>query len=269
VARLAQGNAWFQIYTPKEPEVLTDMMATATSAGIDTLVVTVDVPVGSRRERQVAAGLTVPPRLDALTLWRVARRPAWALATLSHGRPRFRTLEQWFPAVALAEGAKIVGSVVDGRPDWDTFARIRDAWGGKLVLKGLLRPEEALRAETIGADAIVVSNHGGRQFDAAPAAIEALPAVAEAVSGRVPILFDSGIRGGLDIMRAIALGADFCLLGRGFVWAVAALGHPGARHAHDILRADLENNMIQLGVRTLGDLRGRAKWHASFEVTAP
>ena len=158
----------------------------------------------------------------------------------------------------MKEGAKLIGNIVDGRPDWEYFDRIRAAWAGKLVVKGIMDPADAELAIAHGADAVWVSNHGGRQFDGAPAAIEVLPVIADAIAGRVPVLFDSGIRGGLDILRALSLGADFCFLGRAFLYAVAALGSEGADHAYAILRQDVENNMIQLGARSVIDLRGRA-----------
>lgn len=255
VAKRAGTNAWMQIYCPKEPEVLDDLLKRSKAAGIKTLIITVDVPVGSRRERQLAAGLTVPPKLNLTTLWRVAMRPFWALATLRYGQPRFKTLEAYFPADQMNEGAKLIGNIVDGRPDWDYFDRIRAAWDGDLIVKGLMHADDAKAAIDHGADAVWVSNHGGRQFDGSPAAIEVLPDIAKAVAGRVPVIFDSGIRGGLDILRALSLGADFCFLGRGFLYSVSALGAAGADHAYDILRGDLENNMVQIGSRTLADLK--------------
>lgn len=255
VAELAGENAWFQLYVPRQEEVMQDLMRRVRAAGIRTLVVTVDVPVGSRRERQLAAGLTVPPKVTPLTLYRIAKRPNWALSTLRHGQPRFRTLESYFATAAMSDSAKMVGTIIDGRPDWDTLQRIRDAWAGTLIIKGILNANDAVRAVEAGTDGIVVSNHGGRQFDAAPAAIEVLPAIAGAVRGRVPVLFDSGLRWGADIIRALSLGADFCLLGRGFLIAVAALGEAGAEHAYSVLRKDLENNMIQLGTKTVSEIR--------------
>ncbi len=255
VAARAGPNAWMQIYCPKEPAVLDDLVARSKAAGIKTLIITVDVPVGSRRERQLAAGLTVPPKMNATTLWRVAQRPAWALATLRYGQPRFKTLERYFPKDQMREGAKLIGSIVDGRPDWDYWDRLRSNWDGKLIIKGIMHADDAAMAMDHGADAVWVSNHGGRQFDGAPAAISALPEVVARVGGQVPVIFDSGLRGGLDIARALSLGADFCFLGRGFLYGVAALGAQGAGHVYDTLRGDLENNMIQLGARLLADLR--------------
>lgn len=255
VAQLAPDCTWMQIYAPKEPEILDDLLARSHATGIKTLIITVDVPVGSRRERQLAAGLTVPPKMNRQTLWRVAKRPSWALATLAYGQPRFRTLERYFPQDQMREGAKLIGNIVDGRPDWSYFDRIRDAWDGNLILKGIMDAADAENAIIHGADAVWVSNHGGRQFDGSPAAIDALPEIAQTVSGRVPVLFDSGIRGGLDILRALSLGADFCFLGRAFLYAIAAIGEAGGDHAYELLRGDLENNMIQIGAKSLTDLR--------------
>lgn len=255
VAKAGGENAWFQLYPLKEPEIEDDLLARAAAAGIRTLVVTLDVPVGSRRERQLAAGLTVPPKVTPLTLWRVAQRPVWALKTLRHGQPRFRTLENYSPASAMADSAKMVDTFVDGRPDWTTVTRLRQQWQGNLVVKGLLNPEDAEKAIDCGADGVVVSNHGERQFDAARASIDVLPEVAEKAAGRVPVLFDSGALWGLDILRALSRGADFCLLGRGLLYAVAALGSRGGYHAFSVLKQDLENNMIQMRARTLEEVK--------------
>lgn len=255
IGPLAEGNGWFQLYTPVDPEIRADILKRARDNGFGTLVVTVDVPVGSRRERQLVAGVSVPPRFTPRTLFRAAIRPAWSLATLRHGIPRFRTLEKYFDTQTFAGAARQVGKVVDGRPDWEMMRRMRDAWPGPLVIKGILSEEDARRAVEMGADGIVVSNHGGRQFDAAPASVTVLPGIVRAVGGKVKILFDSGIEGGLDIMRALHLGADFCLLGRAFLYGTAALGARGGDHVYDILRADLEANMVQLGAASIAALR--------------
>lgn len=255
IASIAPKNTWMQIFCPRDPDVLADFLARSKASGIKTLIITVDTPVGSSRERLLAAGITVPPKLDALKLWQVALHPKWAISTLMHGSPRFKTLEPYFNQDQMHESASQVGTILDGRPDWDSITSIRRQWDGNLIIKGIMAPEDAEIAISHGADAVWVSNHGARQFDGAPAAIDALPRIAEKVSGRVPILFDSGIRGGLDIIRALSLGADFCFLGRAFLYSIAALGNAGGNRAYDILQKDLENNMIQIGARSISDIR--------------
>ncbi len=258
IARLAGETLWMQLYAPHDPKVLEALVTRFQEAGITTLIFTVDVPVGSSRERQLAAGLTVPPAHDLRTLWRIAQRPAWALATARNGAPRFKTLERYFPQDMMQAGAHQVTTLIDGRPDWGTLDRLRKLWPGTLVLKGIMHSEDAARAVDHGVDAVWVSNHGGRQFDAAPAAIDALPGIATTIGGQVPILYDSGIRGGLDIIRALSLGADFCFLGRAFLIASAALGQRGPDLAYEILRDDMVNNMIQIGAGSVEELRGLA-----------
>ena len=225
------------------------------AAGFSGLILTVDVPVASRRERQTRSGLTQPPRLTPRLLAQVLRRPAWALGTLRHGMPRMRLMDSYADTARQTSSTAHVGYLLRTSPDWDYVKWLRDAWEGPFLIKGVLRAADAARLQDEGADAIWVSNHAGRQFDAAPAAIDALPAIRAATD--LPVIFDSGIEGGLDILRAIALGADFVMLGRAWHYALAALGAAGPAHLVELLRLDLIANMGQLGARKLGDLRGR------------
>lgn len=149
---------------------------------------------------------------------------------------------------------KFVRDRLGGNLSWDLAAQIKDYWDGPVLLKGILHPEDAERALKYGFDGIGVSNHGGRQFDGAPASIEALPDIVSVAKGKAAIVMDSGIRSGLDIMKAMSLGADFCLLGRSFIYGVAALGQDGGYHVVEILKDELNNNMINLGIERLGDL---------------
>lgn len=246
-------NAWFQMYPPRDETVRADMLARAKSAGFTTLVLTVDVPVASRRERQTRSGLTHPPRLTPRLMAQVALRPAWALATAKHGMPKMRTLLKYTDGeMKNLPPTAHVGYLLRTSPDWGYVQWLRDNWDGPLILKGILRPDDATSAEAMGVDAVWVSNHAGRQFDAAPASIDALPHIRAATT--LPLIFDSGIEGGLDILRARALGADFIMLGRAFHFALAALGPKGIDHLIDLLRLDLIANMGQLGARTLRDL---------------
>ncbi len=247
------SNAWYQLYPPRNEDIRSDMLTRIQEAGFKTLALTVDVPVASRRERQTRSGLTHPPHVTPRLLAQIALRPAWALATARAGMPKMRTLEKYLdgPQAKLPPTAH-VGYLLRTAPDWDYVKWIRDHWHGRFIVKGILRPEDAERLERSGIDAIWVSNHAGRQFDAAPAAIDALPAICAAT--KLPVVFDSGVEGGLDILRAIALGADMVMLGRAFHYALAALGPAGIDHLIDIFKQDLIANMGQLGARTLGDL---------------
>ena len=187
----------------------------------------------------------------------VARCPHWALGTARRGMPRMRLMDGYAPETLKGPlpSTAHVGYLLRAAPDWDYVAALRAAWDGPLVLKGVMEPEVAARAEAEGVDGIWVSNHAGRQFDGAPAAIDVLAEVRAAC--RLPLVFDSGLEGGLDILRALALGADFAMLGRAWHYALGALGAAGPAHLHEILVKDMATNMAQIGANTLADLPGR------------
>lgn len=256
IGPITNGMGWFQLYPPKDPGMRRDMLSRAQEAGFTTLMVTADTPAGSRRERQVRAEVSVPPRRTIRTYYRAAIRPHWSIATLAHGMPRFRTMEKYANSTDIAQIGQYMTANM-GTLDWQYLEETRKEWPGALLLKGVLDPDDARRAVQAGVDGIHVSNHGGRQFDGGTGAIEALPGIVDAVGSQTKIVFDSGVRGGLDICRALALGADFVLLGRAFMYAVAALGERGGNHAMDILIADMESNMINLGCANLSELRDR------------
>ena len=246
-------HAWFQMYPPRDEAIRTDMLDRARAAGFSTLVLTVDVPVASRRERQTRSGLTNPPRLTPRLLAQIATCPAWAMGMAQNGMPRMRMLDKYSTGMtgSLPSNAH-VGYLLRTSPDWDYVSWLRDAWAGPFVVKGVSRPDDAARLSELGVDAIWVSNHAGRQFDGAPGTAAALPGIRAATE--LPIIFDSGIEGGLDIIRALALGADFVMMGRAWHFALGALGAEGPAHLVDILTKDLQANMGQLGTRTLRDL---------------
>ncbi|WP_127560453.1 alpha-hydroxy acid oxidase [Nioella ostreopsis] len=251
----AGGMGWFQLYPPRAPEVFDDMLARAWDSGFQTLVLTADVPVASRRERQTRGGLTNPPRLTPRLVAQVAQCPSWAMGMLKTGMPRMRTLDRYAEQKTSLPQTAHVGYLIRTSPDWDYLARLRDRWKGKLVVKGVMEASPVERLEASGVDAIWVSNHAGRQFDGARASIDALPEIRAAT--RLPLIFDSGIEGGLDIMRALALGADFVMLGRAWHYALAALGEAGPPHLHELLVKDMISCMGQIGARCLSDLPGR------------
>lgn len=255
IGAIAGNNLWFQLYCTADPAIENDIVDRAEAAGVSVLIVTVDVPTRTRRERDIASGLSVPPRFDRTTLTDIIARPAWALAMLRAGIPRTRTVERYLPkGLSLAQIGEHLSRMVDGRVTTGKLERLRERWKGPMIVKGLLNPDDAVRMRDMGIDAVAVSNHGGRQFDAAPAPVEVLPAIRRAVGADYPLLADGGIRSGIDVARMIACGADFVLLGRAFAYAVAAGGEAGVHHALRIIRADLRQAMMQAGTPRLDGL---------------
>ena len=255
VGAIAGENGWFQLYTFADREAEADLIDRVERAGFEVLVVTVDVPVSSTRERQRKAGFS-RDRGGLSRLAQVAARPEWALATARRGAPRFRTIEPYLEKASGVSLSQYIARQV-GKVDHDRLKAIRDRWKGPVVVKGILAEEDAEACVRLGMDGIVVSNHGARQLDAVPASIEALARIAPAVHGRIAVLFDSGIRNGLDIARALALGADFVLAGRLFILGIAALGEAGGEVVVRMLRDDLANNLIQLGCARTDELADR------------
>lgn len=253
IGKNLNGNGWFQLYPPRDPEIRKDMLQRAKDSGFSTLVLTVDVPTASRRERQTRSGLTQPPKLTSRLLAQIATRPAWALGMARHGMPHMRTLD---PYIAEAQKGMSptahIGYLLRTAPDWSYLKWLRDNWDGSLIVKGVLNPGDAARLQDEGIDALWVSNHAGRQLDAAPATIDVLPDIRAATS--LPVIFDSGAEGGLDILRAFALGADFVMMGRAWHIALAALGPQGITHFAEILAKDLSANLPQLGITKPSDM---------------
>ena len=257
VGPYAGNMGWFQLYPPREMEFSIRLMERVKAAGFHTLVVTADVPTPSRRERTKRAGLQTPPKITPHFIWQGMTHPQWSIATLRRGLPKLRTIEPYSEFKSMMSVGSFVRGQLGGNLSWDYCEKLREVWDGKVILKGILHPKDAEKAVSIGMDGIVVSNHGGRQFDGAPTSIEALPDIVRAVKGRTAILLDSGVRSGLDILRALSLGADFVLLGRAFVYGVAALGKYGGHHVVEILKDDLKNNMVQLGIESIEELKNK------------
>lgn len=255
IGPLVGDMGWFQLYPPREDALRADVLKRAKDSGFHTLVVTADVPAPSRRERVSRAGLQMPPRLTPSFIVQGILHPQWSLETLKIGLPSLKTMEKYADSKEMAGLASFVRKKIGGTLSWDYLKEVREQWDGELVLKGLLHPDDAEKAISIGVEGIQVSNHGARQFNGAPAAIEALAPIVQQVQGRAAVLFDSGVRSGLDIIRALALGADFVFLGRAFMYGVAAFGNQGGDHVAEILRADLINNMLQLGVSTIDEVK--------------
>jgi L-lactate dehydrogenase (cytochrome) len=255
VGPIVGDMGWFQLYAPRDKEICRDLVQRVKDAGFKTLVVTVDTPTPSRRERILRAGMRMPPRITPRFVYEALCRPQWAFNTLRVGLPKLRIMEKYAASNSMSATADFVGREVGGTLSWDYLKEIRDIWQGPMVAKGIHHPQDAELAVEIGIDGVQVSNHGARQFDGAPAAIDMLPAIVDQVDGRVPVLFDSGLRTGLDILRALSLGADFVFFGRAFIYGVAALGQYGGDHVVEILREDLKINMVQMGFASLAKIK--------------
>jgi len=253
---IAQDMGWFQHYPVHDLGIMRDMVARIKEAGFRTLVVTVDYPGESRRERQRRAHVAMPPRLTPSMVLSMLTHPRWSLAMARSGAPRMPFPESYVDASADDKFVH-AGRVIRGWPDWEYLAAVREEWTGPLIIKGISDPAIVPRLLDAGADALWVSNHAGRQFEGGPAAITQLQLIRAAAGADTPIIFDSGIEGGLDILRALSLGADFTFLGRAFMYAVAAFGARGINHLIHILRADLEANMAQLGAPTFAHVKER------------
>ncbi len=264
MAQMTEGKAWFQlyVYTSENQQSAFALVDRAQHAGYETLVLTVDVPQVSQRVRDLRNGLTFPFHIGPKQFLDFAMHPHWSLASLQAGIPR--------PENFLDEQGNDLfdRQASRGGCDWDFLTALRARWRGKLIVKGVLHTADAQAIKAAGADAIYVSNHGGRQLDSAPPAIMALPAIRQAVGADFPLLFDSGIRSGEDIVKALALGADFVLLGRPWLYAAGAAGQAGLARLTAILTQEINVVMAQLGLRRIADITEQsvaniqlADWH--------
>ena len=267
IRQIAGDNTWFQLYTPQDPEIRKDLLRRCEEAGYDTIMVTVDVPQKIRRDHDIRNGLSVPPSFDMKTVWQVVTHPHWSLRMLRTGVPQFVNIlpyqQHGFSHIGVgmhnvAKSIKESGKYIEERMGLHItnllFEEIRAMWPGKLLVKGVLDPEEAMTYLDLGADGLVISNHGGRQLDASPSSVSLLPRIRAVVGPEDTLIADGGIRCGLDIARMLALGADFVLMGRPFLFAVGALDRRGGDHVMNVLKEELKTTMGQLGCNSLKEL---------------
>jgi len=265
IAQVAPDSFWFQLYgAPNNDNRITfDLVRRAEAAGAHVLVVTIDTPVRAKRPQDWRNGLSVPFKPNLRTIIDIATSPFWAMEVWRQGVPRSANFIPYtgLPSPSAGEVAACTQRELRGGFLWETIERVRKQWTRPLIVKGIIHPDDAMRAIALGADGIIVSNHGGRTLDAAPASIDMLPAVVERVGGRIQVLMDSGIRTGLDVARALALGAKMVLTGRPFLFGVAALGAGGGTHVLEFFSDEIRMAMGQVGAKTLAELRNATVLH--------
>ena len=245
----SEGHSWMQIYIFQSEEFIMELLKRAESIGYKVLILTVDVPILSRRARDDRNGFGYPFKIGPKQFLDFALHPQWSLTTLFKGAP------QPMNYVTSKSGDQIFRRKESrGATDWNTLKRVRDAWKGKLIIKGVMNSEDALKIKEAGADAIQVSNHGGRQLDSATASINALPLIRKALGDDFPILFDSGIRSGSDILRALALGANFVMFGRPLMYAIGADGARGLRRIINLIKEELSTNLGLVGLTDINEV---------------
>jgi L-lactate dehydrogenase (cytochrome)/(S)-mandelate dehydrogenase len=249
MARAVQGRLWFQLYVLKNPSVNEQLVARAQAAGYEALVVTVDLPVGGKRERDLRNGISIPLRFQGKHLWEGLTHPTWAWQMLRAGLPEFENVRDLMgeEGAGLTIAAR-VGQSLNASYQWSDLARLRDQWKGKLLVKGVQHPADAARLAEMGVDGVWVSNHGGRQLDGAIAAADSVPAIHAALQGRACLIMDSGVRRGVDALTAKALGANAVGIGRAALFGACAGGEAGAHRAIEILIDELRRAMQLSGV---------------------
>jgi len=261
VAANVKAPFWFQLYVMRDRDFIARLIDRAGAARCSALMLTLDLQILGQRHKDIKNGMSAPPKPTLANLINLATKPRWCLAMLGTRRRQFGNI------VGHVKGVEDTGSLsawigqqFDPRLSWDDVAWIKNRWGGKLILKGIMDPEDARLAADSGADALVVSNHGGRQLDGAPSSIQALPAIAEAVGSRIEVWMDGGIRSGQDVLKAIALGARGTLIGRAFLYGLGALGEAGVTRCLEIVRNELDVTMAFCGRTDILDVDRSILW---------
>jgi L-lactate dehydrogenase (cytochrome) len=255
IASASVGAKMFQIYMFKDRELTHEFVVRAKAAGYQALCLTVDTPVAGNRERDILNGMTIPPRLSHRNMFSYASRWRWLYHLARHPDLRLANIAHRASSTTGAMGLiEYVGSQFDRSVTWDDAAWLAAQWDGPFVIKGLQTPEDARRAAAIGASAVMISNHGGRQLDGAPAPIDCVAAIRDIVGDAIELIVDGGIRRGSHVVKALALGANACSIGRAYLWGLAAGGERGVGQAIEILRAEVERTMTLMGATSIADL---------------
>ena len=254
IAEITQGKAWFQLY-PAEESVTKDILKRAETAGCPVLVILADVPSFGYRPRDIRNGLSMPPKMTLTNVINAMKRPHWSLQTLINGQPSFEILKPYMPKnLNLSQLAKFMDATFSGRLNEEKIKKIRDLWKGKLILKGAESIHDVEKAYQLGIDGVIVSNHGGRQVDVGQATIDSLNIIVPQYKDKIKVMMDSGIRGGADVARVMASGAEFSFMGRTFMYGVSALGKKGGDHTIAMLKTQLTQVMEQMSCAEVKDL---------------
>jgi L-lactate dehydrogenase (cytochrome) len=261
VARRTSAPFWFQLYVMRDRDFIRRLIQRAKAAECSALVLTVDLQILGQRHKDIKNGLSTPPKPTLKNIINMASKPRWGLGMLATPRRDFGNI------IGHVAGVEDTGSLsewtrqqFDPSLNWDDVAWIKDLWGGPLIIKGIMAPEDACLARDHGADAIIVSNHGGRQLDGAPASIQVLPAIKAAVGDRIEVFMDGGIRSGQDVLRALASGADGTLIGRAYIYGLGALGEAGVSESLNILRNELDLTLAFCGLTNIASVSGDILW---------
>ena len=255
VAELTEGNAWFQLYHPAEDDLRDKLLDRAAAAELPVLVILADTPTFGWRPKEIRNGLSIPPRMSLRNVFQMMTHPTWSFGQLFAGAPEFKTMKPYIPeGLSMKHLGLFMNKTFSGRLTADKISAIRDRWKGKLVIKGIVNPEDAEKAISLGVDGMIVSNHGGRQLDVGQSTIKPLTALAREFGDRTTMMIDSGVRNGPDVACAIASGAKFAVLGRSFMYGVGALGTNGGDHTMTMLKRQLQQVMEQVACERIEDL---------------
>lgn len=267
VAENTNAPFWFQLYVMRDKVFVERLIDRAKAAQCSALVLTLDLQILGQRHKDVRNGLTAPPRMTVPNIINLATKPRWCLNMLRTKRHTFRNIAGHAEGVTdLSSLSAWTAEQFDPALSWDDVKRIKDRWGGKLILKGIMDPEDAVKAAESGADALIVSNHGGRQLDGAQSSIAALPGIVAAVGDRIEVLMDGGVRSGQDVIKAVALGARGVFIGRAFLYGLGAGGEAGVTKTLEIIRKELDITMALCGLRDIQKVDGNIIAENPFAV---
>ena len=256
IAEITEGKSWFQLYHPADEKIKNDLLDRAENAGVSVLVILADVPTFGFRPRDIKNGLSMPPKMNLNNIIEVIKNPEWTLKTLLYGKPAFKTMMPYIPkGLNLQKLGEFMDITFSGRLNEERIASIRSKWKGTLIIKGIVGEQDAEKAIRLGADGLIISNHGGRQLDAGQSSIVSMTYLAKKYKNKIKIMIDSGLQSGPDIARAMASGAEFTFMGRSFMYGVGALGNEGGNHTISLIKKELLQVMEQLCCEKTSDFK--------------